>query len=99
MTGFPKPEPRAKTQARKAREDATRARAFREAVWMRCGPWCSRCGCSVSHPGDGDGLQWGHVHHIRPRSLSQREKFDPANGILLCASCHAGVHAGTVTLP
>lgn len=100
MTPIPKPEPLKRQKARKAREDTKRAKAFREAVWERDEGRCRVCGSLVSLFA-ASAAWWlvGHVHHIKLRSLAKREKYDPSNGALVCQSCHAKIHAGTVTLP
>lgn len=98
MPSIPKPGPLKRQKARKARENAKRAKAFRDAVWKAHGPFCRSCGAYVIPP------QYcvaahraGYVHHLtKPRSL--REKYDSSNGALVCQSCHAKVHAGTVKL-
>lgn len=87
------------------RQDAARLKAFREAVWRRecdrCLPMmtfaaarCQGCQAWVYRPDDG-GPAWrfGEVDHIKPRSTcSLSERYDPANGQLLCQECHRRKH-------
>ena len=96
MTTFPKPEPRAKTKAREAREDAAKLKVFRDAVWAReqledCPDQHGRCQtCRRVVMRSGPAAYCGEVHHI----ISRRHKatwYEPANGRLLCRACHRTV--------
>lgn len=33
-----------------------------------------------------------HAHHIRHATYFQEQRFDPDNGVTLCATCHMVVH-------
>ena len=102
MPPNPKPEPLKRQKARKVRENATRAKAFREAVWERDRGVCQHCGLAVHRPGTepyAGYYRTGHVHHKIPRSLAPRLRFDPANGILVCHADHLSIHSGKLTLP
>lgn len=75
----------------KIRDEAKQAAAFRAAVWKRAGSKCESCGRRVVRT-----LAFtpdaGHVDHIKPRSTSPAQKYDPQNGRLLCGSCHLERH-------
>jgi 5-methylcytosine-specific restriction endonuclease McrA len=96
MPPIPKPEPIKKLKARKKRQQAAKAKAFRDAVWKQrdhgrcrvCGGWCFR------------GLEGltGHVHHLRGRRVDPVNKYNPQRAVLLCAGCHRAVHSGKIKL-
>lgn len=75
-----------------------RMQAWRDAVWNReqigvyPEQWalCQHCRCYVCRVGIGGR---GEVDHIKPRSTcSLSERYDPANGQLLCPTCHRKKH-------
>ena len=88
------PKPRARVLDRiayKAERDR-QDRAFRQAVWTRDGGQCRLCGRKVARSVSSDVR--GHVHHIRGRNVAPEDRFNPKAALLLCAICHAKVHAG-----
>lgn len=58
--------------------------AARTAVLRRERFRCARC--AIPSPS-------GHWHHRRSRSVRDEHTHHPCNGVLLCAVCHAWVHA------
>jgi hypothetical protein len=56
----------------------------RDAVRNRDGSRCVRCKSYAP---------FGHWHHRRTRSVRDGSEHSAANGIWLCPSCHAWVHA------
>jgi septal ring factor EnvC (AmiA/AmiB activator) len=108
--GFPKPEARKRAKARAKREDAKRLKAFRDAVWAReSARWtapdglakCQRCGTWVKRATDA----WvrGEVHH-RIGRRQKTTRYDPRNGVLLCASlgsndCHGRIQRKEIPCP
>ena len=99
MTSFPKPPPRKLQKARKAREDAKRAKAFREQVWTNGHGYCAQCHTWLDRPGDNGPLAVGHVHHLRGRNVAPEDRYNVDAAVLLCSVCHHGVHSGKLTLP
>ncbi len=106
----PKPEPMKRTEARKDREDAKRLKAFRLAVWAREQdklPWneadpvkdwarCQHCNRAVWIDA---GPYFGEVHHRIPRSIcTSAQRYDPANGVLLCRTCHQAAQEHRITI-
>lgn len=69
--------------ARKAqRRDKLLTGAWRDFVLERDGHRCQSCGAT-------DQL---HAHHIRQWSTYPAGRFDPANGVTLCKTCHMNLH-------
>lgn len=86
---FPKPEPRATTKARKARQRAEADSAVYQAVTRRDEGRCRNCG----------GTWQLHRHHIRPRSLLfGAARTTTTNVICLCLWCHQAIHAGRLVM-
>lgn len=93
VLGHPKPEPLAKSRARKRREDAAGLAQFRTAVWHRerlkvahfdvgLAARCQHCDIWVVPHGSPYGVT-GSVHH-RIGRRAKATRYDPANGVLLC---------------
>lgn len=59
-------------------------RTSRISVMRRAGMRCERCGT---------GTNPGHMHHRRSRSVRDLHVHCPCNLVLLCPTCHSGVHA------
>lgn len=107
--GIGKGVSRKRLKARKDRADAKQLKAFRQAVWQRerekngidasgADEWayCQRCGIpALRHTADMH--QMGHVHHYRSRR-HKGTRYDPNNGVLLCAACHDLVHRKLIEL-
>lgn len=104
---IPKPEPAKRVKARKAREDAKKLKAFRDAVWKRERfdvvegveiAKCQHCGRVVGRDSHG---QSADVHHIVGRRI-KATRYDPVNGALLCNGsvndCHGKVQRHEVDL-
>jgi 5-methylcytosine-specific restriction endonuclease McrA len=94
------PKPRAVIEDRIAykRGREQQARSFRAQVWLRDEGKCRVCGRKVIHslelvPNRGD------VHHLETRGAHPEKRFDPANGVLLCAVCHPKVQRGAMKVP
>jgi len=54
---------------------------WRSSVITRC-PVCIRCGADANL----------HVHHLKGSHEHPESRFDPLNGITLCAACHIKFH-------
>jgi 5-methylcytosine-specific restriction endonuclease McrA len=54
---------------------------WRKSVLMRC-PICIRCGADSNL----------HVHHLKGSHEYPESRFDPLNGVTLCAGCHTKFH-------
>ena len=91
---IPKPEPRARTKARKrAKTQRIRAQVM-DAVDMRDGSTCRICHCNMVAF---DLQRQPHHHHIIYRSHGGTDTLE--NVILICALCHDRVHrSGTIRL-
>lgn len=76
----PKPEPRKKTKARKARQKLTNVHLVREYVFARERDICRCCRCRPAHS----------MHEMRPKSLGGR--VSKRNSVAVCGSgtsmCH-----------
>lgn len=72
----------AQSARKKKRRDALLTRAWRDFVLERDGHRCQSCGNT-------DQL---HAHHIRPWATYPAGRFDPANGVTLCKTCHMNLH-------
>ena len=99
-----KPEPHKVVKARKDRKDAKQLKTFRDAVWKRerlayyartgeAGATCQYCGIFVFV----EMAPRGEVHH-RICRRAKATRYDPDNGVLLCAGyesnrCHERVTA------
>lgn len=57
---------------------------WRNAVLTRDGHTCQNCGAT------GDVRL--HAHHIQPWAHAPELRFDVANGVTVCESCHANIH-------
>jgi hypothetical protein len=58
---------------------------WREAVLKRDGHRCVICGATDC---------WLHAHHIQAWARFPDQRFEPSNGITLCAPCHWQSHSG-----
>lgn len=56
-------------------------------VYKRDGYKCARCGAGKAGP------RSIHAHHIKAWAGNQALRFDPANLITLCRTCHEWVHS------
>ncbi len=109
--GYGVPAPKGKTRkqlkSRKDREDAKQLKAFRDSCWERerlkaaaetySGiPRCQNCR-AVVHRGESSLSIWhGEIHH-RIGRRAKASRYDPDNGVLLCAGpgtkdCHGQAH-------
>lgn len=83
----PKPTRRVQDKHVKRTSLAKQALAFRLAVWKRDGSQCRICLRQVVRS-----LELlpnrGEVHHLMTRGAHPEQRFDVANGVLLCAVCH-----------
>jgi 5-methylcytosine-specific restriction endonuclease McrA len=74
-----------KQQPRKSTSrDSAAYNEWRAAVYRRDDYTCQRCGKRGGHD--------LHAHHIKYWADYPELRFDAANGLLLCASCHAREH-------
>ena len=62
-------------------------RAFLRAVYRRDGYRCVNCGSPKLKP------KWLHAHHIAPWAGNEALRFDVANAVTLCRTCHSWVHS------
>lgn len=92
------PKPRQFKTSRRQREEATKGKAFRDAVWGRTAStlagWvevssCERCLVYLLRTSG-----HGHVHHLRGRNVAPEDRYNPDAAVLLCATCHRAVHDG-----
>ena len=93
----PKPSKGARLRTKQAAIRAT-GRARLEvylAVNVRDRYQCRACG-KRAHPGDVNELTRGHHHHVVYRSKGGEDAT--RNVCLLCATCHADVHEGRLTI-
>lgn len=84
---YPKPEPHARTKARRRRADRLALARFRQAVWKRDRGYCRYCKEPCVNRAYG---VRGEVHHIVGRRLKAL-RTDVRNGVLLCADHHEAV--------
>jgi len=89
ITPQPKPPSRLVAQTARVRDGKRAEFAFKRAVWDRDEGRCRACGCRCVrtlslHPRRGD------AHHFRRRG-HRPTRFDPRNGLLLCAEDHERV--------
>lgn len=61
-------------------------------VKARAGDVCERCGT----PADPENPWAFHAHHAIYRRTNYRLRFEPLNGVALCARCHDRAHAAPV---
>lgn len=61
-------------------------RQWREAVYARDGYTCQHCGTT-------DGIQ---AHHIKPWKDHKQLRYDVANGVTLCQTCHENIHGARI---
>ena len=77
--------PRYKPISLEVRKERKRAgvqfKNWRKSVLTRC-PVCIRCGKESDL----------HVHHLKGSNEHPESRFDPLNGITLCAKCHIKFH-------
>ncbi len=98
MPPISKPEPLKRQKARTQRQHWTARVACVTEVWKRADHCCEQCGRWVVKPAAlPPPSEMGHVHEIVYRSRGGSDT-DPKNCLLLCAACHAKVHAKRVTL-
>lgn len=92
--GQPVPKP-VKGTARRTRTTArlSRERAFRNAVWLRAGGRCERCGVDVIRTLDVLHPRAGHVAHHRGRRVAPADRCNPDAASLLCRDCHMAEHS------
>ena len=62
-------------------------RAFLRAVLARDGYHCRKCSAPKAE------RKSLHVHHVKPWAGNEALRFDPANAVTLCRSCHQWVHS------
>lgn len=60
------------------------ARAWRRAVLDRDGHACTRCAATTAL----------HAHHLLEWATHPEHRYDLANGVTLCRSCHRDAHRG-----
>ena len=66
-------------------------KAFRDAVWLRSGGLCERCGRGpLQRTTNVLDANAGHVAHNRGRNVAPHDKFNPDAARLLCRTCHLG---------
>ena len=90
----PKPKPRVLDRIAYKYERERNAASFRSAVWKRDRSQCRLCGRKVAR--SVDSTVRGHVHHLRGRNVAPEDKYNPKTAVLVCAICHANIHAGLV---
>lgn len=83
----PKPQTRLRDRIQYKKDRDQQERIFKLAVWMRDQGKCQHCGIKVVKSLTLTANR-GEVHHLRPRSRAPEKRFDPDNGVLLCAVCH-----------
>lgn len=70
------------TPANQVARKAVEYREWRDAVFRRDNFTCQHCGARGRM----------HAHHIHPYARFAELRFDVANGLTLCVSCHGAVH-------
>jgi 5-methylcytosine-specific restriction endonuclease McrA len=93
----PKPQPRLLDRMERRLERDRQASVFRAAVWKRDEGICQACGRKVKRTTELVKNR-GEVHHIIPRSTGSALKYDPTNGVLVCAPCHLKLTRKEITL-
>jgi len=69
-------------------------KAFRDAVWLRAGGYCERCGRGpLKRTLDVLDPQAGHVAHLRGRNVAPADRFNPDAAQLACRDCHLREHS------
>lgn len=94
MTGlrFPKPRHPLLVREERRKKQEHLAAMLRAQIRARDGHHCRYCGNFV-RPNRVLPSQRAEIAHIVPRSLAPARKFDLSNLLLLCAICHARIHA------
>ena len=92
----PKPRPRVLDRIAYRQQRDRKDAAFRAEVWKRDGGVCRLCGRKVTRTITLCAEQ-GHVHHLRGRNVAPEDRTNAKAAILVCATCHAKIHAGQVT--
>lgn len=90
----PKPTPRVLDRVAYKKQREKTESAFRAAVWKRDKSQCRLCGRKVTR--SVDSTVRGHVHHLRGRNVAPEDRTNPDKALLVCAICHANIHAGKV---
>lgn len=90
-----KPRSRADEKTENAREIGRQQRALWALVARRDRFQCRACH-GPADPNAMDMLKRGHRHHVRFRSAGGRD--ESTNLAMLCARCHADVHAHRLTI-
>lgn len=94
---FPKPRPAIEDRIAYKRAEEAKARAFRDAVWLRDGHCCTHCGRRVYRVIFREPYQ-GHVHHLRGRNVAPQDRYNPKRAVLLCAEHHALAQRHEITI-
>lgn len=84
---FPKGPTKLDTKIAKVRDDDKSDASFKAAVWKRDQNRCRVCRKHVVKSLELTAKR-GEVHHLEKRR-DQAVRFDPRNGLLCCAVCHA----------
>lgn len=85
----PKPESRLHTRIERNKSNYRRERIFKADVWARDHGQCRSCEAKVIRCVEINPKR-GEVHHLESR-LNHAVRYDPRNGVLLCAICHEDV--------
>lgn len=92
--GVPMPKPaRGYDRAARLRSRASQAQRFRDAVWLRAGGVCERCGRVVTRTLDVLRVDAGHVAHNRGRRVAPEDRYNPDAATLQCSRCHLASHS------
>lgn len=95
MNPQPKPRPKVLDRREAQREAERNKREVYKQVDARDQGWC-RCCWKDANPRALSMLKRGHRHHLKFRSKGGQDTT--ANLVLLCAECHAEVHAHTLVI-
>lgn len=103
MLSRPRPQPKSastrltRALARRAVREA-RLRRFTMLVWARDRGRCRVCHRVVRRTTGLHPLR-GEVHHLLTRGAHPELRYDVANGVLVCLSCHLKLQRHEIALP
>lgn len=97
MPSFPKPRPAIEDRTALKRAEAVKARAFRDAVWVRDGYCCTHCGRRVFRILEAL-PEKGEVHHLRSLRVRPEDRYNVKRAVLLCFLDHKLAQRREITI-
>ena len=82
----------------KVKADTKALLAFRAAVWLRDGGKCRVCSVKVVKTLSLTAKR-GEVHHRRGRRVAPADRYNVAEAVLLCLSCHGKAQRHEIKVP